>query len=124
MLHWVAGADVAQAVAQTLALGPESKTYVLDATPTSWYQFYVLYRKSLGMPAGGITTLPPWAIRLAGQFAPLAATLTSLPIPSKKQLLNMLRPHTYGGQAEAINLLGKPFSTLDETLAEMATTND
>lgn len=114
-LHWVAVADVAEAVAKALGHTPEGKTYVLDAEPTLWRNFFTEYRRQAGT-IGTVYSVPKGMVSVVGRLSPLLSGLLGLPIPGRRQLLNMLVPHEYPGRGEAEELLGRPFTGLAEAV--------
>jgi len=55
-------------------------------------------------------------VSVAGRLSPLLSGLLGMPIPGRRQLLNMLVPHEYPGRAEAEELLERPFTSLEEAV--------
>ncbi len=115
-LHWVAVQDVAEAVAQALLKGPGGQTYVLDAEPTTWRTLFAAYRRQRGIE-GRVYQLSKGMVAIAGRLSGMVGSLLDLPVPSKRQLLAMLEEKHYGGRAEATALLGRPFTSLEATVA-------
>ena len=117
-LHWVAVADVAEAVARAIERGPGGQTYVLDGEPTSWKAFFTAYRRQRGIE-GQVYSLTKGMVAVAGRLSGVLGGLLDLPLPSKRQLLVMLEEKRYGGRAEATALLGRPFTSLEAAVAAL-----
>ena len=118
-LHWVAGADVADAVAHALVLGPQNLAYNLDAEPMPWLRLFTMLRERGGVKGGYIYPTPPMAVKLLGHFSGLFSSLFKMTVPSRSQLLHMLQDRAYPGHAEAEMLLGRPFMGVEEAVKEM-----
>jgi len=118
-IHWVAGADVAEAVAQAIARGPEGKTYILDGKTTSWELVFRRYRQAAGIEGGRVIPVSSSMLGALSLVAPIINRITGLPIPTRKQLRGMVEKRVYAGLDESEALLGRPFMTLEATISEM-----
>ncbi len=117
-LNFISVQDVVAGIRAALERGPEGKTYTLDAGPIRWEELFHTIRVKKGI-TGRMVVVPDGAWPAFSRLLFTAGLIYTGPIPTRKQVLNLLIEREYPGRDEAEAFLGRELMGVGETVEEL-----